>query len=100
LLDRIDRADDKRVARAVAFDLECLGGLDAHGDLVNAFWENASPEPRTSVRAWYRRNEIRACLERAFFAETGPDWQRRISDAVEAVRRWETIPDPRDTPPA
>jgi hypothetical protein len=94
LLGRIDRAGDRSAARAVVVDLECLGGLDADGDLVNAFWENAGPAHRARIRSWYRRDGLRACLERAFFAEAEPDWQRRISDAAEAVRGWESIPDP------
>lgn len=89
LLDRAERADDKWIARAVAFDLDWIGGPHSSGGLVNAFWESAKPKHRSAVEAWYRRPELLERIERAFFAETDPEWQRRISKAVEVMGTWQ-----------
>jgi hypothetical protein len=88
LLERADRAEDRRLARAVAHDIDWIGGPDWFGGLANAFWENAHPGHASTVEAWYRRPELLTLLEREFFAETDPAWQQRISDAVERMRGW------------
>jgi hypothetical protein len=90
LLARADRAEDQRLARAVAHDIDWVGGLYPAGGLVNAFWQSARPEHAAAVDAWYRHPELLARVERAFFDESDPDWQKRISDAVEAMRGWRT----------
>ncbi len=96
VLDRAAGAEPQSLARAIALDIGVLGGLDQTGELVNAFWENASTENRRAMTEWYRRPGFAADLERAFFAETDPEWQQRISDALETIRNWP----PRDTPSA
>ncbi|HSF94095.1 MAG TPA: hypothetical protein VLA52_03645 [Thermohalobaculum sp.] len=88
LLDRADRAGDKWLARAVAHDIDWIGGPDAAGGMRNAFWESAADAHASAAEAWYRRPELLARMERAFFAETDPDWQQRLSDAIEAMRGW------------
>lgn len=88
LLDSLDRADDGTVARAVAFDLDWIGGLYSSGGFRNAFWESAKTEHASAVEAWYRQPELLERVERAFFAETDPDWQTRISNAVAAMATW------------
>ncbi|MDH3667322.1 MAG: hypothetical protein OEN23_10385 [Paracoccaceae bacterium] len=96
LLDRGDRADPKTLARAIASDLDIIGGLDADGGLINAFWETAPGEHKVSMVDWYRRPKLVSVMEQAFFSETDPRWQQKISDALETMRRWP----PRDTPSA
>lgn len=92
LLARADRAGDRLLARAVAYDLDWIGGLDTAGGLRNAFWESADDAQRAAVTAWYRRPEFCDRVERAFFAEGDPDWQRRLSDAAEQMRNWQRQP--------
>jgi len=85
-LDHLYRADDLSLARAVIFDFYLIGGLNMDGNLVNAFWETASARHRATMQSWYRSPELTAKLERAFFAETDPIWQGKISDAIEMMR--------------
>ncbi len=96
LLDRADQADPKTLARAVASDLDIIGGIGLDGELINAFWETAPGEHKESMIDWYRRPALVSILEQAFFSETDPHWQQKISDALETIRRWP----PRDTPSA
>jgi hypothetical protein len=98
ILAYLDQADETALARAVAFDFDLIGGLGEDGNLVNAFWESAGSGNRAAMIAWYRRADLAALLERAFFAESDPEWQRKLSAAVDVMRSW--VPGPRDTPPA
>jgi len=88
LLARADQEEDQPMARAVAHDLAWIGGVYAHGGMQNNFWESAPGGHAAETEAWYRRTELLARIEQAFFEEPDPDWQKRISDAVESMRGW------------
>jgi hypothetical protein len=51
LLDHLDQMNEGLFARALAFDLSSIGGLDSYGELVNAFWQTAPGLHRQIVEA-------------------------------------------------
>jgi len=93
LLRLLDAAEDGYVARALSVATEGLGTIDCFGGLVDPFWSDTPLALQDAVRGWYCRPELCSRVEQAFFAETEPEWQRRISNAAEVMRTWWCDPD-------